>query len=93
MNGRRVAVTGLGLVTSVGRDVATTWAAIQDGRSGAALISAFDVSAYSTRFSASVRDFDGDTYFSPKEMRKMDVFVQYGMAAGIQAFEDSGYEV
>ncbi|MEO0437382.1 MAG: beta-ketoacyl-ACP synthase II [Pseudomonadota bacterium] len=93
MNGRRVAVTGLGLVTSVGLDVETTWAAIREGRSGAASISTFDVSSYSTRFSASVREFDGDTYFSTKEKRKMDVFVQYGMAAGIQAFEDSGYQV
>ena len=53
----------------------------------------FDVSAYSTQFSASVRDFDISAYLAPKDARKMDVFVQYGMAAGIQAFEDSGYEV
>lgn len=93
MNGRRVVVTGLGLVTSVGHDVDSTWAAILTGKSGAAPIDAFAVDAYTTRFSASVRDFDTDPYFPPKDARKIDTFVQYGMAAGIQAFADSGYEV
>ena len=93
MKGRRVAVTGLGLVTPVGHDVASTWEAILAGRSGAAPIETFDVSAYSTHFSASVRDFDTDPYFSAKDARKMDIFVQYGMAAGIQAWEDAGLEV
>jgi 3-oxoacyl-[acyl-carrier-protein] synthase II len=93
VKGRRVVVTGLGLVTPVGNNVDDSWASIVAGRSGAALIETFDVSAYSTRFSASVRDFDVDTYLSTKEARKMDVFVQYGMAAGIQALADSGYEV
>ena len=93
MNGRRVAVTGLGLVTPVGLNVASSWEAILAGRSGAAPIEAFDVSAYSTHFSASVKDFDIEPYFSAKDARKMDAFVQYGMAAGIQAFEDAGYEV
>ena len=93
MKGRRVVVTGLGLVTSVGHDVDSTWAAILAGKSGAAPIEAFAVDAYSTRFSASVRDFDTDPYFAPKDARKMAAFVQYGTAAGIQALEDSGYEV
>ena len=93
MNGRRVVVTGLGLVTSVGHDVASTWSAIVAGRSGAARITTFDVEAYSTHFSASVRDFDTDPYFPPKDARKMDYFVQYGMAAGIQAIQDSGFEI
>lgn len=93
MNGRRVVVTGLGLVTSVGHDVDSTWAAILTGKSGAAPIDAFAVDAYTTRFSASVRDFDTDPYFPPKDARKIDTFVQYGMAAGIQAFANSGYEV
>lgn len=93
MNGRRVVVTGLGLVTPVGHTVADSWSAILAGRSGVAPIDAFDVEAYSTRFSASVRDFDTEPYFSSKDARKMDIFVQYGMAAGIQAFEDSGFEI
>ena len=93
MIGRRVAVTGLGMVSPVGHTVAETWANILAGKSGAAPIEAFDVSAYSTQFSASVRDFDLSPYLSPKDARKMDTFVQYGMAAGMQALEDSGFEV
>lgn len=93
MIGRRVVVTGLGIVSPVGHTVAETWENILAGKSGAAPIDAFDVSAYSTQFSASVRDFDISAYLAPKDARKMDTFVQYGMAAGIQAFEDSGFEV
>jgi 3-oxoacyl-[acyl-carrier-protein] synthase II len=93
MNGRRVVVTGMGMVTSVGHTVAETWESILAAKSGAAPIEAFDVSAYSTQFSASVRDFDVTPYLAAKDARKMDVFVQYGMAAGIQAMQDSGFEI
>ncbi len=93
MKGRRVVVTGLGMVTPVGHTVEETWQNILAGKSGAAPIEAFDVSSYSTQFSASVRDFDVSQYLPPKDARKMDVFVQYGMAAGIQAMADSGLEV
>ena len=93
MIGRRVVVTGLGMVSPVGLTVAETWENILAGKSGAAPIESFDVSAYSTRFSASVKDFDPDPYMPPKDARKMDVFVQFGMAAGIQAVEDAGFEV
>ena len=93
MNGRRVVVTGMGLVTPVGHDVEATWASILAGRSGAAPIQAFDVDAYSTRFSSSVRDFDIEAYLPAKDARKMDTFVQYGMAAGIQAFDHSGFTI
>lgn len=93
MKGRRVVVTGLGLVTSVGHNVSDSWAAMLAGRSGAAPIEAFDTEAYTTRFSASVRDFDITPYLAAKDARKMDSFVQYGMAAGIQALEDSGFAV
>ena len=93
MIGRRVVVTGLGMVSPVGHTVDETWANILAGKSGAALIESFDVSAYSTQFSASVKDFDISAYLAPKDARKMDVFVQYGMAAGIQAMVDSGLEV
>jgi 3-oxoacyl-[acyl-carrier-protein] synthase II len=91
--GRRVVVTGMGMVSPVGHTVAETWENILAGKSGAAPIETFDVSAYNTRFSASVRNFDISAYLAPKESRKMDVFVQYGMAAGIQAMRDSGLEV
>lgn len=93
MIGRRVVVTGLGMISPVGLTVDETWTNILAGKSGAAPIEAFDVSAYSTQFSASVKDFDPTPYMAPKDARKMDVFVQYGMAAGIQAVEDSGFEV
>jgi 3-oxoacyl-[acyl-carrier-protein] synthase II len=93
VKGRRVVVTGLGLVTSVGHNVKDSWDSILAGRSGAAPIEFFDTEAYSTRFSASVRDFDISPYLAAKDARKMDVFVQYGMAAGIQAMEDSGLEI
>ena len=93
MIGRRVVVTSLGIVSPVGLTVDETWANILAGKSGAAPIETFDASAYSTRFSASVKDFDVTPYMTAKDARKMDVFVQYGMAAGIQAVEDSGFEV
>ena len=93
MKGRRVVVTGMGMVTPVGHTVSETWENILAGKNGAALIDAFDVAAFSTRFSASVRDLDISPYLSAKEARKQDVFVQYGMVAGIQAMQDSGLEV
>jgi len=91
--GRRVAVTGMGMLTAVGHTVDETWQNILAGKSGAATIESFDVSAYSTQFSTSVRNLDISPYLSPKDQRKMDPFVQYGMVAGIQAMEDSGFEV
>jgi 3-oxoacyl-[acyl-carrier-protein] synthase II len=91
--GRRVVVTGLGMVSPVGLTVNETWSNILAGNSGAAPIESFDVSAYSTQFSASVKNFDFSPYLTAKEARIQDVFVQYGMVAGIQAMEDSGLEV
>lgn len=93
MIGRRVVVTGMGMISPVGHTVDETWDSILAGKSGAAQIDSFDVSPFTTRFSASVRDFDISPYLSPKDARKLDVFVQYGMAAGIQAMIDSGLEV
>ncbi len=92
MSRRRVVVTGLGLLTPVGNTVKATWDNILAGKSGAALITHFDASQYATRFSASVKDFDVEQYMSVKEARKMDLFIQYGMVAGIQAIEDAGLE-
>ncbi len=89
----RVVVTGLGMVSSLAPTVEDTWQAILQGKSGVRPISAFDASAFSTRISASVQDFDVSPYLEEKEARKMDVFIRYGMAAGIQAMQDSGVEV
>ncbi|MBL4821189.1 MAG: beta-ketoacyl-ACP synthase II [Gammaproteobacteria bacterium] len=90
MNGRRVVVSGLGLLTPVGNDVATSWDAIKNGKSGINAINHFDASDFSTRFGGSVKEFDCTMYMPAKEARRMDVFIQYGMAAGIQAVNDSG---
>lgn len=93
MSRRRVVVTGVGMLTPVGNTVQETWANILDGKSGAADISHFDASAFNTRFSSSIKDFDLSGYMSPKDARKMDLFIQYGMVAGMQAIEDAGLEV
>jgi len=81
------------MVTSVGHTVDETWQSILSGKSGIRPITSFDVSAFSTKISASVRDLDITPYLAEKEARKMDPFIQYGMAAGVQAVEDSGIEV
>lgn len=90
MNGRKIVVTGLGLLTPVGNDVASSWEKIQNGKSGITAITTFDVSEFSTRFGGSLQNFDCEKYLAPKESRRMDTFMHYGIAAGIQAFEDSG---
>ena len=92
MSKRRVAVTGLGLVTPVGNDVPTSWDNIVAGVSGAAPITSFDTTDFATRFAASVKDFDTAAYLSTKDARKMDVFVHFGIAAGVQAIRDAGLE-
>jgi len=90
---RRVVVTGLGMLSPVGNTVDSTWDAIVAGQSGISLIDHFDTSAYATRFAGLVKDFNSEDYISRKDARKMDAFIQYGIAAGIQAFKDSGIEV
>ena len=93
MNGNRVVVTGLGAVTPVGLDVASSWQAICDGKSGAASIEGFDTDAFSTQFSCSVKNFSTEGYLAPKDSKRMDPFIQFGMVAGIQAIRDSGLEI
>ena len=90
MNGRRVVVTGLGMVSPLGLDVASSWSGILAGKSGAATIETFDVSDYSVQFAATVKGFDPTVCMEAKEARRVDVFVQYGMAAACQAMEDAG---
>lgn len=93
MSRRRVVVTGLGMISSLGNTVADTWHGIVNGKSGVATINSFDASAFTTQFSASVKNLVVDDYFPSKEARKMDPFIQYGMVAGIQAIRDSGLEI
>ena len=93
MSKRRVVVTGLGLLTPVGNTVDESWKNILAGKSGIAPITAFDASDFTTRISGSVKDFDPTDYLSFKEVKKMDTFIHFGIAAGIQALDDSGLEV
>ncbi|SFX12082.1 beta-ketoacyl-ACP synthase II [Marinospirillum alkaliphilum] len=92
MSRRRVVVTGMGLVSPLGNTLKETWDGILAGRSGVAPIEGFDTSAFSTRFGAQVKGFDVEQYMPIKDARKMDTFIQYGMAAAVQAIEDSGLE-
>lgn len=90
MNRRRVVVTGMGLISPVGNSVAEGWANVIAGRSGIANITRFDATDFSCRFAGEVKGFNVEDYFPAKEARHMDVFMQYGLAASIQAVRDSG---
>jgi 3-oxoacyl-[acyl-carrier-protein] synthase II len=89
---RRVVVTGLGIISPVGSTIKSAWDAIVRGESGIGPITKFDVSAFPVRFGGSVRDFDVTQYITPKDARRMDEFMHYGVAAGIQAVTDSGID-
>ena len=93
MTKRRVVITGLGMVSPVGGNVADSWADILAGKSGIAPITHFDVSGFPVRFGGSVKGFDVTDYMKAKDARKMAPFIHYGVAAGIQAIEDAGLEV
>jgi 3-oxoacyl-[acyl-carrier-protein] synthase II len=90
---RRVVITGLGIVSPVGSTLQSAWDNITAGRSGISPIEVFDASEMPVRISGAVRDFNADDYIPPKEQKKMDTFVHYGMAAGLQAIRDAGLEV
>jgi 3-oxoacyl-[acyl-carrier-protein] synthase II len=89
---RRVVVTGLGIVSPVGSDVATAWSSILAGKSGIKPITRIDVSAFATKFAGEVSGFDVTQYITAKDARRMDPFMHYGMGAGIQAVADSGID-
>jgi len=93
MSKRRVVVTGLGLITPVGIGVAESWANIINGQSGIGKITKFDCSAFPSQVAGEVKNFDPLAYIPPKDARRMDTFIQFGIAAGIEAFKDSGIEV
>ena len=94
MSKRRVVVTGMGMISPVGNTVESTWQALLAGQSGVELIEHFDTAPFATRFAAMVKNFDGENYnISRKDARKMDYFIQYGIAAGIQAMQDAGIEI
>ena len=93
MSKRRIVVTGLGMLTPVGNTVEETWKNIIAGKSGISAITAFDTTNFPVKISGSVKDFDPTLYIPAKDLKKMDPFIHFGIAAGMQALEDSGLEV
>ncbi len=93
MAGRRVVVTGLGVVAPLGQDVKSAWDSVLAGRSGIQAITHFDVEPFSTHFGGPIYGFDPTLYVSEKDAKKMDKFIHYGMAAGCQAIEDAGLTI
>ncbi|CAN4270762.1 FabB 3-oxoacyl-(acyl-carrier-protein) synthase [Methylophilaceae bacterium] len=92
-NKRRVVVTGLGVVSPVGIGVNTAWTNLVAGKSGISKITKFDTTAFASTIAGEVKDFNAEDFISAKDARRMDTFIQYGLAAGIEAFKDSGIEV
>ncbi|CAH3554435.1 3-oxoacyl-[acyl-carrier-protein] synthase 2, partial [Serratia marcescens] len=90
---RRVVVTGLGMLSPVGNTVESTWNALLAGQSGISLIDHFDTTAYATKFAGLVKNFNSEDFISRKDARKMDAFIQYGIAAGMQAMQDAGLDI
>ena len=90
---RRVVVTGLGIVSPVGNDLKSSWDSILAGKSGATLITDFDTTEFAVKFACTVKDFDASEYIPKKDLKKMDTFIHYGVAAAAQAITDSGLEI
>jgi len=90
---RRVVITGLGAITPLANNVSDTWDGILNGKSGISQIDSFDISPFATTFGGVIRNFDITEYIPAKDAKRMDGFIQYGIAAGCQAIEDSGIEV
>ncbi len=88
--GRRVVVTGLGVITPIGLGVSEFWQAMMEGKSGAGPITYFDTSNYDTKFACEVKDFDPLKYFDRKSAQRMDLFTQFALAAAAQAIDDAG---
>ncbi len=93
MANRRVVVTGLGIVSPVGNDLKTSWDNILAGKSGCSLITEFDTTEQAVKFACTVKDFDATEYIPKKDLKKMDTFIHYGIAAADQAIKDSGIEI
>ncbi|WP_102505161.1 beta-ketoacyl-ACP synthase II [Salinivibrio kushneri] len=93
MSKRRVVVTGMGMLSPVGNSVESSWKALLAGQSGISAIEHFDATHFATQFAGMVKDFNCEDYMSKKDARKMDLFIQYGIAASVQAIKDSGLQV
>jgi len=90
---RRVVVTGLGLVSPVGTTTAESWRNVRDGVSGISTVDTFDTTGFATKFGGMIKDFDVDAYLTPKEARRSDPFIHYGIASCKQAIDDAGLEI
>jgi len=90
---RRVVITGLGIVSPVGNDIASAWDNIVNGRSGIDRITRFDPTDFNCHIAGEVKGFDASQFIPAKEVRQMDTFIHYGIAAGVQALQDSGLEI
>lgn len=90
---RRVVVTGVGLVSPLGVGTEATWRGLMEGRSGVGSLTRVDASLYATKIAAEVRDFDAERFVPRKDIRRMDVFIQFGLAAAALAREDAGFEI
>ena len=93
MSQRRVVVTGMGMISPLGNDMASSWDGIINGRSGLGPITSFDVSQFTTRIAGEIRNFDPSAFMTAKDVKKMDAFIHYGIAASLMAMDDSGLEV
>jgi 3-oxoacyl-[acyl-carrier-protein] synthase II len=93
MSQRRVVVTGMGIVSPVGNTLASAWDSVVNGRSGVGRITHFDAAAYNSRIAGEVRDFDAKAWMPPKDVKKMETFIHYGIAASLMAMEDAGLEI
>jgi 3-oxoacyl-[acyl-carrier-protein] synthase II len=93
MSKRRVVVTGLGIVSPVGNTLASAWDSVVNGRSGIGAISHFDASAFNTRIAGEVHGLDPKAFLPPKDVKKMDTFIHYGLAAAFMAIDDAGLEI
>lgn len=89
---KRVVVTGMGAITPLGHDVASTWEAAKNGVSGAGPITHFDASKFKTQFACEVKDFNPEEYFDRRKLRQLDLYAQYALVAARQAVEDAGIE-
>jgi 3-oxoacyl-[acyl-carrier-protein] synthase II len=93
MGKRRVVVTGLGIVAPVGNDIASAWRNVVEGVSGIGPITRFDAGAFECRIAGEIRGFEPTAWIAPKDVKKMDAFIHYGLAASLQAMRDAGIEV
>lgn len=90
MTKRRVVITGIGAITPIGNNIQDLWNSLLEGKSGAATITKFDASLFSTQFACEVKNFNVEEYIDKKSAKRMDLFTQYGVAASVQAMQDSG---